>query len=98
MLKRDSLTKLAFSYSPIFTKHIPGNIVSKHQQRIIVAFMSVNCGKSATDAELEANMQTGHRGAKEILQYDNSQTTTVVHSLVQRMCATVAGDEHQRQQ
>ena len=38
-------------------------------------------------------MQTGHRGAKEILQYDNSQTTTFVHSLVQRMCAKAAGDK-----
>ena len=57
-----------------------------------MAFLSVNCGKSSTDAELEANMDPGSRGAKEILQYDNTQTTSFVHSLVLRMSAKAAGD------
>ena len=47
------------SYAQSWQAYIRGNLVSRHQQRIIVAFMSVNSGKSSTDAELEANMDPG---------------------------------------
>ena len=49
--------------------------------------MSINSGKSSTDAELDANMETDGRTSKNVLEYDNDETTAFVRKLLLQMCA-----------
>ena len=65
--------------------YIRGNIVSLHQQRIIVSFMSINRGKSTTDAELDASMAAEGHSGNTVLEYDNDQTTAFVRKLLVHM-------------
>ena len=39
------------SFANAWKWYIRGNVVSRHAQRLIVQFMSVNCGKSTRDRE-----------------------------------------------
>ena len=43
------------TYAKSWQWYIHGNVVSQHQARTIVAFMSINSGRSTTDAELDAS-------------------------------------------
>ena len=53
--------------------YIRNNIVSRHQQGIIVSFMSVNSGKSSTDQQLDASLSQGTHGSRVFLEYDNEK-------------------------
>ena len=73
--------------------YIRGNIVSKHQQQIIKSFLSINCGKSKTDVELDASLAGDGRNAKQILEYDNHQNTAFVRQLLKHMCGKAGAEE-----
>ena len=74
------------SFASTWSWYLRGNIVSTHQKRLIVAFMSLNCGKSTQDNYLD-DPAPDSGASRQPYELKNEFCVTTVHGLVKKMSA-----------
>ena len=74
------------SFHAAWKWYIDGNIVSEHQRRIIVQFMSVNCGRSTT-RDNDGEEEREDKGPEDKKAYANSVGISNIHRIIGNMIA-----------